>query len=200
MMKANGNTPAKVKSLAYIKPDRKGDIPVVKSLEEWAYKILHRENNEYVREMSMLDRETQKRFEKANIRSTQYHMTSENYKSKEPEASDIGEIRNFTAAAHRRKTKNELFLYVSKYMNEEINEMVKKTERQKPQKNSLNHSTMPKIRQHVLLHFTTRTSDDKFATFNDMFNHLRKDKSGKKKTTGESSEEDPDYQTSEEEE
>jgi hypothetical protein len=64
MMKANSTTHVKVDSFAYIKPDSLNNNLVVKSLEEWASKILYRENNDYVRNIAKSDEETKKRFQK----------------------------------------------------------------------------------------------------------------------------------------
>ncbi len=48
MMKANSKSLVKVDSVTYIKPDSKPHKTVVKSLEEWAAKILCQDNNDYV--------------------------------------------------------------------------------------------------------------------------------------------------------
>ena len=65
MMKANSTLVAKVDSFAYIKPASRNSKPnsqnnrsVVKSLEEWAAKILCWDNNDYVRQIANSDKET----------------------------------------------------------------------------------------------------------------------------------------------
>jgi hypothetical protein len=45
MSKANNTTVGKITSVSWIKPDNKINKKVIKSLEEWAAKILCRDNN-----------------------------------------------------------------------------------------------------------------------------------------------------------
>jgi hypothetical protein len=64
MMKANSKSLVKVDSVTYIKPDGKPHNTVVKSLEEWAAKILCRNNNDYVQNIANSDDETKKCFKR----------------------------------------------------------------------------------------------------------------------------------------
>jgi len=105
MMKANSTSVAKVDSFAYIKPDSRNSKPnsqnnrsVVKSLEEWAAKILCRDNNDYVRQIANSDEETKKRFQRTEKHgSTQYAMTDNSYKPNEDHTSDSVDIETYTA-------------------------------------------------------------------------------------------------------
>ncbi len=64
MMKANSSSLVKVDSVTYIKPDGKQYKTVVKSLEEWAAKILCRDNNDYVRNIANSYDKTKKMLQK----------------------------------------------------------------------------------------------------------------------------------------
>ncbi len=57
MTKANNTAVAKITSVQWIKPDSKNTKKVVKSLEEWAAKILCWDNN-YVQNLANADEET----------------------------------------------------------------------------------------------------------------------------------------------
>ena len=59
MMKANSTSVVKVDSVTYIKPDGKHYKIVVKSLEEWAAKILCWDND-YVQNIAKSDDEAKK--------------------------------------------------------------------------------------------------------------------------------------------
>ncbi len=63
MMKANSTSVVKVDSVTYIKPDSKHYNIVVKSLQEWAAKILCRDND-YLQIIAKLDDETKKTLQK----------------------------------------------------------------------------------------------------------------------------------------
>jgi hypothetical protein len=57
MMKANSTAVAKITSVQWIKPNSKNTKKVVKSLEEWAAKILCWDND-YVQNIANTDEET----------------------------------------------------------------------------------------------------------------------------------------------
>jgi hypothetical protein len=59
MIKANSTAVAKITSVQWITPDNNNSTQVVKSLEEWAAKILCRDNN-YVQNLADTDEETKK--------------------------------------------------------------------------------------------------------------------------------------------
>ena len=63
MIKANSSIETKITTLEMIKPDNKHNKKVVKSLEEWAAKILCWEND-YVQDLTKTDNETKLRFER----------------------------------------------------------------------------------------------------------------------------------------
>jgi hypothetical protein len=97
MMKANSTSLVKVDSVTYIKPDGKHHKTVVKSLEEWAAKILCRNNNDYVQNIANSDDETKKCFRRtAKHGSTQYTMSETSYKPADEETRNSINIVKFT--------------------------------------------------------------------------------------------------------
>jgi hypothetical protein len=81
MIKANSTAVTKIISVQWITPDNKNSKQVIKSLEEWAAKILCRDNN-YVQNLANADEETQKHFQRTkNIRQInmlfQLHPTNQ---------------------------------------------------------------------------------------------------------------------------
>ncbi len=64
MMKANSTSLVKDESVTCIKPNGKHTKGVVKSLEEWAEKILCQDNNHYVQNMANSDNEMKKCFKR----------------------------------------------------------------------------------------------------------------------------------------
>ncbi len=82
MMKANSTSLVKVESVTCIKPDGKHTKGVVKSLEEWAAKILcPRDNNDYVRNIANSDNKMKKRFKRTEkYGSIKYVMSETSYK------------------------------------------------------------------------------------------------------------------------
>ena len=97
MMKANSTSLVKVDSVTYIKPDGKPHKTVVKSLEEWAAKILCQNNNDYVQNIANSDDETKKCFKKtAKHGSTQYAMSETSYKPADEETCNTVNIVKFT--------------------------------------------------------------------------------------------------------
>jgi hypothetical protein len=89
MMKTNSTSLVKVESVTCIKSDGKHTKGVVKSLEEWAAKILCRDNNDYVRKIANSDNETKKRFKRTEkYGSIKYVMLETSYKPTKEETRD----------------------------------------------------------------------------------------------------------------
>ncbi len=133
MMKANSTTLVEVDSFAYIKPDGQNNKFVVKSLEEWASKILCRENNDYVRNIAKSGKETKKRFKRTEKHGlTQYSMSDTSYKPNNDHTGDSVDIKRSTATQQRSKSDEQLFLHVSNYMKDEIKALQKKADKTKP--------------------------------------------------------------------
>ncbi len=105
MMKANRTSLVKVESVTCIKPDGKHTKGVMKSIEEWAAKILCRDNNDYVQNLANSDDETKKRFKRTEkYGSIKYVMSETSYKPTEEETRDSVNIVRFTPQQQRNKT------------------------------------------------------------------------------------------------
>jgi hypothetical protein len=98
MMKANSTSVVKVDSLLYIKPlQTKKHNNVVKSLEEWASRILYQDNNDYVEKIMNSDEETKRRFKRTkNLATKKYAMKDTSYKPNKDHSSESVDIGNFT--------------------------------------------------------------------------------------------------------
>ena len=79
MIKANSSIETKITTLEMIKPDNKHNKKVVKSLEEWAAKILCWEND-YVQDLTNTDNETKLRFESTKTHEKKFFGDKKNYK------------------------------------------------------------------------------------------------------------------------
>jgi hypothetical protein len=96
MIKANSTALTKITCVQWIKPNIKNNKKVVKSLEEWAAKILCWDND-YVKNKANADDETKKRFNRTKKhRPNQYAMSIRSYKPINQEAKNIVNIVNFT--------------------------------------------------------------------------------------------------------
>ncbi len=86
MMKANSTDVAKITSVQWIKSDSKNTKKFDKSVEEWAEKILCRDNN-YEQNLANADEETKKCFQRTMKHSpNQYAMPNTSYKPNNQEA------------------------------------------------------------------------------------------------------------------
>ncbi len=86
MIKANSTAVNKITSFQWIKPNIKNNKIVIKSLEEWAAKILYRDNN-CVKNKANADDETKKRFDRTKKHGpNQYAMSKRSCKPINQEA------------------------------------------------------------------------------------------------------------------
>ncbi len=121
MMKANSTSLVKVESVTCIKPNSKHTKGVMKSLEEWAAKILCRDNNDCVQNIANSDDKTKKRFKRTEkYGSIKYVMSETSYKPTKEETRDSVNIVRFTPQQQRNKTQEQLFLHVSNFMKDKI--------------------------------------------------------------------------------
>jgi hypothetical protein len=96
IMKANSTAVAKITSVQWIKPDRKNTKKVIKSLEEWAAKILFQDSN-YVKNLANTDKETKKCFQSTKKHlPNQYAVSNTSYKPNNQETSNNINIVQFT--------------------------------------------------------------------------------------------------------
>jgi hypothetical protein len=195
MMKANSTTLVKVDSFAYIKPDGQNNKFVVKSLEEWASKILCRENNDYVRNIAKSDEETKKRFKRTEKHGmTQYSMSDTSYKPNNDHTGDSVDIKRYTATQQRSKSDEQLFLHVSNYMKDEIKALQKKADKTKPNQKDIKSLNRASKTAAYLVEIYNRTKNSNFSTIEKMDEHLKSIKTKEKKIDSESSEEGSDYE------
>jgi hypothetical protein len=131
MMKANSTSVVKVDSVTYIKPDGKHYKIVVKSLEEWAAKIICW-NNDYVQNIAKLDDKTKRRFKRTETHgSTQYAMSETSYKPANEETCNTVNIVKFTPEQQQHKTPEQLLLHVSNFMKDKIKTLTQKSSKEK---------------------------------------------------------------------
>ncbi len=81
MIKANSSIETKITTLEMIKPDNKHNKIVVKSLEEWAAKILCWEND-YVQDLANTDNETKLRFERTKTHEKKLYLKTKKLQTK----------------------------------------------------------------------------------------------------------------------
>jgi hypothetical protein len=98
---------------------------IVKSLEEWAAKILCW-NNDYVKNKATTDDETKKCFIRTKKHGpNQYAMLKRSYKPINQKARNNINIVNFTPQQQQQKTPDQLFLHLGDFMKGEIETMTK---------------------------------------------------------------------------
>jgi hypothetical protein len=194
MMKANSTTLVKVDSFAYIKPDNRHNKKVIKSLEEWASKILCRENNDYVRNIAKSDEETKKRFKRTEKHgTTQYSMSNTSYKPNDDHTGDSVDIKRYTAAQQRSKSEEQLFLHVSKYKKDEIKALQKKADKTNPNQKDIMLLNRANETAAHLVEIYNRTTNSELSTIDKMDEHLKSIKIKEKKIDSECSEEGSEY-------
>ncbi len=119
MSKANTANAVKIDSFDSIKPNRKDSKKVVKSLFQWAERILYWE--------SPYRQDITKSIEKgSNSLPPKYDMTDKNYQKDTQDKTNIGDIEKFTPEDQQRKTPEQLMSIVGNFMKNEIERMPKK--------------------------------------------------------------------------
>ena len=167
MSKANNTVVTKITSVEWIKPDSKNIKKVVKSFEEWAAKILCRDND-YVKNKATAENETKKCFDRTKIHGpNQYAMSNRSYKPNNQDTRNNINIVHFTPQQQQHKSPDQLFLHVGDFMKGEIDKMTKTTDKKMQKKKTSNYSTVQMRRLHALLHLPIKTVTKKF-------HHLKK--------------------------
>ena len=123
MAKANNKNPVKIESFDDIKPNNKDSKKVVKSLFEWADKILDRE--------SVYMQDITKSIEKGENTSkpTKYTMTAKNYQDTSQVETIDDEIETVTPEDQEHKTPAQLILTVCGFMIDKIARLPKKADK-----------------------------------------------------------------------
>jgi hypothetical protein len=136
MSKANNTTVEQITSVSWIKSNNKINKKVVASLEEWAAKILCRDND-YVKYKATADNKTKKRFDRTKTHGPkQYAMSNRSYKLNYQDTRNSVHIVHFTPKEQQHKSQDQLCLHVGYFMKGEIDKMTKTTDKKNPnQKN-----------------------------------------------------------------
>jgi hypothetical protein len=167
MIKANSTAVTKITSVQWIKPDIKNNNSVVKSLEEWAAKILCRDND-YVKNKANADDEMKKCFDRTKKHGpNQYALSKRSYKPINQEARNNVNIVNFTPQQQQQKTPDQLFLHLGDFMKGEIETMTKTAAKKMQTKKTSNCSTVQMKLLHALFNLPTKT-------ITKSFHHLKK--------------------------
>jgi hypothetical protein len=191
LMKANSSSLVKVESVTCIKPNGKHTKGVVKSLEEWAAKILCRDNNDYVRNIAKSDDKTKKCFRRTEkYGSIKYVMSETSYKPTEEETRDSVNIVRFTPQQQRNKTQEQLFLHVSNFMKDEIETLRKKAHKKYANQKDIKLLNCANKVAAYLVELVNKNCDEDFSTLDAMQEYMEeKAMNPKKKRADDSSEE-----------
>jgi hypothetical protein len=120
MSKTNNTTVKKITSVSWIKPDNKINKKVIKSLGEWAAKILCRDND-YVKNKATADNKTKKRFNRTKAHGPkQYAMSNRSYKLNNQDMRNSIHIVHCTPQEQQHKSPDQLFLHAGDFMKGEI--------------------------------------------------------------------------------
>ncbi len=167
MSKANNTTVEKITSVSWIKPDNKINKMVIKSLEEWAAKILCWDND-YVKNKATADNKTKKRVDRTKTHGPkQYAMSNRHYKLNNQDTRNSVHIVHCTPQEQQHTSPDQLFLHVGDFMKGEVYKMTKTTDKKTQTKKTSNYSTVQMRRLHALLHLPIKN-----VTKN--FHHLKK--------------------------
>jgi hypothetical protein len=198
MMKANSTSLVKADSFTCIKPDSQNIKPdswnnkiVVKSLEEWAAKILCRDNNDYVRNIANSDEETKKCFQRTEKHGlTKYTMTEISYKPNKDHTSDSVDIGTFTPQQQWNKTEEQLFLRVSNFIKDKIETLEKKAHKKNANQKDIKLLNRANKAAACLVELYNKKRDEDFSTLVKMEECMQKIETNQnnKKFASESSE------------
>jgi hypothetical protein len=189
---SNATSPVvhRMKSFDNIKPKKKGKgtDKVVRSLSEWADRILCR-NNEYVEDIvtqSIKEGET-------SIRKNYAMKKKENFnRAVQGETKQEDEIEAITPETQKRKSQEQLLMVVSDFMMAEIKKL---SRAKKPNMDSINSANRVAA---CLVQYVNTVEQQTFQSIQEMKEHMaEKAKTNKKTNAGDSSSED--YEDSEEE-
>jgi hypothetical protein len=180
-----------MKSFDEIKPKKKGKgtDKVVRSLFEWADRILSRDNK-YVEDIvthSIKDGET-------SIRKNYAMKKKENFKDTvQEETTEEDEIEAITPETQKRKSQEQLLMDVSDFMMAEIKKLTRAKRQNQDSINSANRAAA------CLVQYVNRVEKQTFQSIQEMKEHMaEKARTNKKMNAGDSSSES-EYEYSEDE-
>ncbi len=181
MIKANSTVVTKITSVQWIKPNIKNNKKVVKSLEEWAAKILCRDND-YVKNKANADDETKKRFDRTKTHGpNQYAMLKRSYKPINQEARNNIIIVNFTPQQYRQKTPDQLFLHLGDFMKGEIETMTKTADKKNANQKNIKLLNSANEVAACLVELANKDHHKKFSSLEEMQAYMREQVSKQKR-------------------
>lgn len=187
---AGSSVVTRMTSFDDIKPKKtgKGTDKVVRSLSDWADRILCR-NNEYV---DGIVTKSIKEGE-ASIRKSYTMKKKANFKRTGQEELQEHEIEDVTPESQKRKSQVQLLTVVGDFLMEEIKKLTKAKKKNIASINNANRAVA------CLVQYVNTVEENAFDTFKEMIEHMaEKDKTSKTTSSAESSSED--YSASEDSE
>ena len=185
MAKTQGVT--KMTSFDDIKPKKKnkGTEKVVRSLSEWADRILCR-NNDYVSDIAT---HSIKEGEQTSIPKRYAMNEKENFKQdNHGETNQDDEIKDFTPASQRRKTQEQLLSVVGDYIMDHIKKLTKAKKQKIAAINSANRAVA------CLVQYVNTVEQNAFQSFTEMKEHMA-EKAKTNQTTNATDSSDDEYKS-----
>ena len=163
----------------------------MKSLEEWAAKILCWDNNDFVQNIANSDDETKKCFKRTEkYGSIKYVMSETSYKPTKEETRDSINIVRFTPQQQQNKTQEQLFLHVSNFMKDKIETLRKKAHKKNANQQDIKLLNCANEAAACLVELVNKNCDEDFSTLDAMQEYMEeKAMNQKKKRADDSSEE-----------
>jgi hypothetical protein len=170
MSKANNKNAFKIESFDSIKPNKKHSKKVVKSLFEWAERILYRETA-YVQDIT-------KSIEKGTKSTpTKYTMTDKNYQEISQNETINDEIDTVTPEDQQRKTPAQLMSTVSGFMINKIARMPKMTGQKRASKKNIELINNANRAAACLVEYVNKVGEGqkKFKSLEELKQHMTKE-------------------------
>ncbi len=193
MSKANNTTVEKFTSVSWIKPDNKINKKVVKSLEEWAAKILCWDND-YIKNKATADNETKKCFDRTKTHGPkQYAMSNRSYKLNNQDTRNSVHIVHCTPQEQQHKSPDQLFLHVHDFMKEEIDKMTKTTDKKNANQKNIKLLNSANEAAACLVALANKDHHEFFSSLEEMQAHMREELTKEKKELATESSEEETY-------
>ena len=193
MIKANSTAVTKITSVQWIKPDIKNNKKVIKSLEEWAAKILCWDND-YVKNKATADNKTKKRFNRTKAhRPKQYAMSNRSYKLNNQDMRNSVHIVHCTPQEQQHKSPDQLFLHVGDFMKGEIDKMTKTTDKKNTNQKNIKLLNSANEVAACLVALANKDRHEIFSSIEEMQAHMREELMKEKKELANESSEEESY-------
>jgi len=168
MAKANSTTAAQIETFDNIKPNKKNSTTVVKSLFEWAERILYREND-YVDELTNSIERGKKSM------PPKYEMTDKNYQQSTLNVTTNKDIDTFTPEDQQSKTPAQLMSVVSSFMTNEIERLQKMTGQKKASQKNIDLINDTNRAAACLVEYVNKVEKKEFTSLEEMKTHMAKE-------------------------